>query len=97
MLKMLNDLKSIYDSYDEVEPFVGGILEDDAEGAIIGPVFQAIIGEQFSRLQQGDRFYYELGDQAYPFTPGKTFSKIIKFISIINVMIITKYETFILF
>lgn len=68
---MIERLKTRYDCYDDVELFIGGVLEDDAEGAIIGPVFQAIIAEQFYRLQVGDRFYYENGDQIYPFTPGK--------------------------
>lgn len=67
---MIERLKTRYHNYEDVEPFIGGVLEEDAEGALIGPVFQAIIADQFNRLQKGDRFYYELGDQIYPFKPG---------------------------
>lgn len=65
---MLERLKQRYDNYEDVELFFGGILEHRAQGSELGPVFQAIIAEQFCRLQKGDRFYYELGDQIYPFT-----------------------------
>lgn len=67
---MLERLKLRYDSYEDVELFIGGVLENRVEGSQLGPVFQVIMAEQFCRLQQGDRFYYELGDQIYPFTPG---------------------------
>lgn len=68
---MVERLKSRYESFKDVELFIGGILENDAEGSSLGSVFQAIIAEQFCRLQTGDRFYYELEDQVYPFKPGK--------------------------
>lgn len=73
MFKMIDRLKTRYDSYEDVELFVGGILEYDAPDSRLGPVFQAIIAEQFCRTQKGDRFYYEQGDQVYPFTP-RTFN-----------------------
>lgn len=68
---MVERLKKRYESHEDVELFIGGILENDAEGSSLGPVFQAIVAEQFCRMQKGDRFYFELGDQAYPFKPGK--------------------------
>lgn len=36
--------------------FVGGLLEADGE---IGPVFKDIIKEQFRRIRDGDRFWFE--------------------------------------
>ncbi|XP_050433058.1 peroxidase-like [Adelges cooleyi] len=66
---MIELLKTKYESIEEVEPFVGGILENSVEGSILGPTFVTVIAEQFSRLQRGDRFYYENGDLVHPFTP----------------------------
>ena len=42
-----------------LDPFVGALLEDPLDGAIVGALNAAIIGDQFSRLRSGDRFWYE--------------------------------------
>jgi hypothetical protein len=39
--------------------FSGGISETPLPGAVVGPVFNCIIGLQFQNLKFGDRFYYE--------------------------------------
>ena len=62
-------LASVYDSVDEVDAIVGGLAEDHVAGAMVGELFQTIISEQFVRLRDGDRFWYEneqLSQVQYP-------------------------------
>ncbi len=41
-----------------VDAFEGGMAEDHYPGADVGPLFRAIMVDQFSRLRSGDRFFY---------------------------------------
>ena len=64
-------LEAVYDHVDDVDLFAGGFLENQGSGCgsgsgfeqcgILGPVFRCIIGDTFSRLKFGDRYFYELG------------------------------------
>ena len=54
-------LEQVYGSVDNVDVFVGGLAEDLAPGAIVGPLFGVVIRDQFERLRDGDRFWYENG------------------------------------
>ncbi|XP_058118492.1 chorion peroxidase [Anopheles ziemanni] len=59
-------LASVYDSPDDVDLWVGGILEPLASDALFGETFASIIGEQFARLKFGDRYYYTNGPKHNP-------------------------------
>ncbi|XP_013189364.2 peroxidasin isoform X1 [Amyelois transitella] len=52
-------LKKLYGTVDNIDVWVGGILEDQVEGGKVGPLFRCILIEQFARLRDGDRFWYE--------------------------------------
>lgn len=52
-------LEKLYGHPDNIDVFVGGILEDQAPGAKIGPLFRCLLIDQFKRLRDGDRFWYE--------------------------------------
>ena len=52
-------LQQVYGSVDQVDLFVGGLAEDPAPGAMVGPTFQAIIADQFENLRDGDRLFFE--------------------------------------
>ena len=52
-------LKSLYGTVDNIDLWVGGLAEDHAPGASVGPVFQRIIVDQFNRLRAADRHWYE--------------------------------------
>lgn len=54
-----NKLKQLYGDPNNIDLFVGGILEDQIDGAKVGPLFRCILIEQFNRLRHGDRHWYE--------------------------------------
>ena len=54
--KIVERLKLIYAHPDDVDLFIGGISEIPVHGALLGPTFQCLVGDQFKRLQHGDRW-----------------------------------------
>lgn len=60
-------LASVYDNVDQIDVWVGGLAEDHAAGSQVGPLFQNIIADQFTRSRDGDRYWYENGQ----FTSGE--------------------------
>ncbi|MGE3817830.1 MAG: peroxidase family protein [Isosphaeraceae bacterium] len=52
-------LRSLYETVDDVDLWVGGLAEDHVAGGSVGPTFRAILADQFTRLRDGDRFWYE--------------------------------------
>jgi peroxidase len=53
------NLQSVYGTIDNVDLFMGGLAEQHASGAVVGPTFQAIIADQFQALREGDRFFWQ--------------------------------------
>ena len=70
--KDIENLKKVYKHVDDVDLFVGGILERPI--AFIGQTFQVLIVDTFLRLKYGDRFFYDLGSQHNTFTSTTQFS-----------------------
>ncbi len=52
-------LRDLYGSVDQIDLWVGGLAEDHVDGSSLGETFQTIIVDQFTRLRDGDRFWYE--------------------------------------
>jgi peroxidase len=44
---------------DNVDAFVGGLAEPHVAGGAVGELFATIIADQFSRLRNGDRHWFE--------------------------------------
>ncbi|CAG0912911.1 unnamed protein product, partial [Notodromas monacha] len=53
---LLSKLKEYYGGVDNIDLYVGGMLESQ-QGP--GPLFRAIIREQFERIRDADRFWFE--------------------------------------
>ena len=60
---LLTSLSMLYSSVDDVDAWVGLVAEDHLDGSIAGETLSAVLIDQFSRLRDGDRFYY-LNDPA---------------------------------
>ncbi|MFU7561547.1 peroxidase family protein [Roseiconus sp. JC912] len=52
-------LESLYHSVDDIDAWVGIMAEDHRYGASVGELASRIIADQFRRLREGDRSYYE--------------------------------------
>jgi len=52
-------LQAAYGSVSNIDLWVGGLAEDHTSRGSLGPLFTRIVANQFTRLRDGDRFYYE--------------------------------------
>ena len=52
-------LAAAYGNVNNIDLWVGGLVEDHVPGTSLGPLFGRIIASQFQRLRDGDRFWYE--------------------------------------
>ncbi|KAL0881333.1 hypothetical protein ABMA27_001214 [Loxostege sticticalis] len=64
-------LASVYQSPNDIDLWVGGLLEEPVDGGVVGITFANILADQFSRIKRGDRYFYENGPDVNPgaFTP----------------------------
>jgi hypothetical protein len=56
-----------YGSVDNIDLWVGALAEDHLPGASIGPLLTSIFQDQFTRLRDGDWFYFEHDPSFTPF------------------------------
>jgi hypothetical protein len=53
------NLETLYGTVDNIDLWVGGLAEDHVPGSSVGPLFRRIIADQFERLRDGDRLWYQ--------------------------------------
>src|SRR5687768_6639619 len=51
-------LESLFGNVNNIDAFVGALAEDHLPGSGVGPFVHAVVGDQFERLRDGDRFFY---------------------------------------
>jgi peroxidase len=66
--KVQDLLAQAYTSVDDMDLWVAGLAEDHVPGALVGETFYTIIVDQFTRLRDGDRFWYQ-NDPFFRFNP----------------------------
>eukprot|EP00092_Neocalanus_flemingeri_P040590 GFUD01044196.1.p1 GENE.GFUD01044196.1~~GFUD01044196.1.p1 ORF type:complete len:777 (+),score=180.51 GFUD01044196.1:168-2498(+) len=64
----IRKLSLVYDDVEDIDLYVGSILEKPHKDSLVGRTFKCIIGDQFIRLKQGDRFWYENGGENAQFS-----------------------------
>lgn len=52
-------LALVYETPDDLDLWITGLCEKKVRGSMVGPVYQKILVDQFTRLRDGDRFYYK--------------------------------------
>lgn len=73
-------LQQLYGHPDNIDLWVGAVLEDSASDAKVGSTFRCLLVEQFRRLRDGDRYFYRNSftpTQVLELEAGTSLSKII--------------------
>ena len=60
-LALQETLEALYGDVDNIDLWVGGLAEDHVPGSSVGPTFQRILVDQFTRLRDADRYWYQVG------------------------------------
>lgn len=62
-------LQQVYQNVEDIDLFMGMTHERPCrDGALVGCTFLCLIGDTFARARLGDRFFYDLQNQAGSFT-----------------------------
>ncbi|XP_047493443.1 peroxidase-like protein 3 [Penaeus chinensis] len=60
---VIDSLRRVYSHVDDIDLFIGGLSERPLPPGLLGPTFTCILGDQFSRIRRGDRYWYETSDE----------------------------------
>ncbi|CAI5443860.1 unnamed protein product [Caenorhabditis angaria] len=52
-------VKQLYRTPENLDLYVGGLLEEPKQGSLVGPTFSCIIAHQMKNLRDADRFWFE--------------------------------------
>ena len=76
----LEALESVYQNVDQLDLWVAGLCEEDVPESMVGRIYHELIVDQFTRLRDGDRFYYEaaLPEELVRLVNDQTLARIIR-------------------
>ena len=57
--QLVNGLSTLYQSIDDIDPWVGALAEDHFSGAAVGELIYTVLVDQFTRARNGDWYWYE--------------------------------------
>jgi len=67
----VDNLMAVYNDVDDMDMYIAGLVElPISNGALIGPTALCLIADQFAKTKNGDRFFYDVGNQISSFTLG---------------------------
>lgn len=77
---LASKLQQLYGNVNNVDAWVGMLAEDHVPGASVGALVQRVLVDQFSRLRDGDRFWYQrsLSGQALRDVESTTLTDVIR-------------------
>jgi len=59
-LSLVQRLSTAYSgSLEKIDPWIGALAEDHIPGGSVGELLHKVVSQQFERLRDGDRFYFE--------------------------------------
>ena len=58
-VELQETLEQLYGDVDNVDVWVGGLAEDHVPGASVGELVYTVLVDQFQRIRDGDRFWYQ--------------------------------------
>ncbi len=73
-------LREVYETVEMIDPWVGFLAEDHMRGARVGETLSVVLRDQFTRLRDGDSFWYEnhLSPELQRLLRTQTLAKIIR-------------------
>jgi len=66
-----NRLTATYANMEDIDLYVGGMMERPVARGVVGPTFACIIGETFKRIKFGDRYFYGFSGETGSFSTGQ--------------------------
>lgn len=93
---MIEALEKAYEgNMENIDLYIGGMLETETDGRP-GPLFRKIIKEQFERLRDSDRFWFENTANGYYIIHSLSFDSILRNTLIFQLNNITIIHTWVI-